>query len=276
MLRHVESAIAWVVNLFRLSPLASAQVIARTSLPPRPAAVVAGFVQYANQTTYAIDNLSDLIPVPMTSEAFLRFTWDPAPFMQQDPNTTAKLFYASWAQRQLRLSAADAQTYAEIWSNYFLVPYIQSGNSDNGIAENIASLTAEAASSYQATASMSAKVQSDAVKFAANVGGQAAVDAYQSVYNAAVALLPAVPTSRQNYYTSHTITNMATVYFSAQAQILTSNAVAAVAAGNVASAVTNMQAAVAGMDTLFQLRRVGEQGKWKALYYGDHLTDMQR
>jgi hypothetical protein len=39
-------------------------------------------VQQSKATNIMIDNVSDLKPVPMTTEALLRFAWDPAPFIK--------------------------------------------------------------------------------------------------------------------------------------------------------------------------------------------------
>lgn len=39
-------------------------------------------VRQSKATNIMIDNVSDLKPVPMTTEALLRFAWDPAPFMK--------------------------------------------------------------------------------------------------------------------------------------------------------------------------------------------------
>jgi hypothetical protein len=60
-------------------------------------------VKGAKSTNVILDNVSDMKPCPMTTEAVLRFAWDPTPFMGAAPNATAMTFYATWGATQLHL-----------------------------------------------------------------------------------------------------------------------------------------------------------------------------
>ena len=90
------------------------------------------FTQVAKSTTFLVDNLSDIKPAMMTADFILRFLWDPTPYQQQDAVTAAKAHYAAFAAVQLHADGATASSYADIWHDYFTVPFIAGSGAPGG------------------------------------------------------------------------------------------------------------------------------------------------
>ena len=59
---------------------------------------VGNFSAHANSTLAFVLNLSDMLPVPMSSEAVLRMMWDPSPYVGGDPLASA-LSYCAFSAR---------------------------------------------------------------------------------------------------------------------------------------------------------------------------------
>ena len=239
------------------------------------------FINYSTTTTYAIDNLSDILPALMTSEAFMRMLWDPSPFVNGDAAAAALAFYTQWGARQFRLQPADAAAFGALWRDYFAVPFIQGGEADNLIAGLLADVCGEAAADWHASGRISAKTQADAASALARVGGASTPAALLAVLARAQALADsgAVPAARAPFYAAHTLVGVATTAQGSQAVSLMAAAVAAAASGNSSGAIAQVQAAVAALDALLALRRLGETNggsAWHGFWFSDHLSDMQR
>jgi len=245
--------------------------------PPPPACFpgapsqLANFTSQTNTTTVFIDNISDLRPVPMTTDAVTRWVWDPTPF-RGDPMQQALAFYAQWGQRQLRLAPADAGTFASLWAAYFAVPYVQSGVSENYFGTTIANLGDAAAASWQSTGKVTGAEVQQAATARATV--EAAIATWTALLSQAQAL--PVPAVRQQFYAGHTLAQLAIQLYGCAALNSTAAAVQALGSGDTVAAAAALSAALAAMDSMFAGQRGGEYGQWAALYFGDRLVDMQR
>lgn len=238
-------------------------------------AQISQFIQYANTTTFFIDNLSDLRPALMTTDAVFRMIWDPTPYTQQDPNTTAKLFYASWAQQQLHVDNATATTFSSIWYNYFAIPFIQNAQADNFLCGHIQSFVNEAANDYHSTGTISSKTVNDANAALNSMGGANTANDLLAIFNQAQALVSSIPVNRVPFYTAHSLVNFATTAYLANAIVTAVQAIGQVNSGNIAGAAASMSQTLQYMDTIFSLRRTGEYGKWAGFWMTDHLSDVQ-
>jgi len=235
------------------------------------------FLQYANSSDVVIDNLSDIRPALMTSEALMRMAWDPVPFCSGDTNASALAFYAAWGARQFRLSPADADKFATVWKDYFAVPLIQGGRADNLVANLISDNAIRAAGDVQKSGNVSGTTAADTAKAVADMGASTPTLLLAILARAqALAASGAVPAERLPFFGAHTLVGTATTAYSSQAVVDLGTAVASLAAGDKPSAAAALASAIAAMDALFALRRAAEYGPWRTFYLTDNLTDMQR
>lgn len=234
-------------------------------------------------TDIVIDNASDLKPVPMTTQLLMQFCWDPQPFMRDDENATALAFYAAWGARQHAIpggaAAPAAQAFAALWRDFFLVPYVQTGLSDNFLSNALQAAPAQAAASIVAGQGVTPAQVAAMTTAAGKLGGADAVTALSGLLARAEALQPQLPASRQGFFASHTALQIAMHYHGASAIVACADALTAGAAGNWSGAAASAQAALASMDALVQMLRAGEAAsggsKWAAWFMGDTLTYWQ-
>jgi hypothetical protein len=236
------------------------------------------FLNFSNTTDYVIDNLSDIRPALMTSEAFIRMAWDPTPYVSGDPNAAALAFYAAWGVRQMHLSSGDSAAFATAWAAYFAVPFIQAGTADNKLTLALANLAMAAAGDIAATGTVSSKTQGDAVSTVKSIGGASTPTGLLAALASVQALADsgAVPAPRLPFYTAHTLLGMGTTAHNADAIVLLASAIAKLASGDAAGAVSDVTSGLMSMDTILSLRRTGEYGRWQGFYFTDHLSDVQR
>jgi hypothetical protein len=165
------------------------------------------------------------------------------------------------------------------------VPYIQQGNSDNFLSTALTSISTSAAPTLQASGTVSQSTLSAAAGYIATLGsadgtGYDVLAQLQALVVRGNALLPQLPTTRQGFYTSHTMLqlNMHTAGVSALLQLTA--ALRAAANKNFSGALSSATQALASCDDIMAALRAGEMasspGKWRGIYAGDHLTDMQR
>ena len=74
------------------------------------------FVANCSETFLIVDNVSDLWPVLLSTEAVLKFAWDPEAFMGGDPNATEMAFFLAFAKRNF--GAALAEPVAAVYKQY--------------------------------------------------------------------------------------------------------------------------------------------------------------
>jgi hypothetical protein len=239
---------------------------------------LANFSASAKATKHAIINLSDLRPVPMTTLAFARMVWDIKAFDATNPAAAAAAFYAEFGSTAVGLAPADAATFSSIWADYFAVPFIQNGIADNQLAAWLQKLAPALASAIVGGAPINGGIAGEAAQALGMMGGNGTATAVLTLLGRAETLAPYVPSGRQGFYTAHTLTNMATIAYGAQAAAAVAEAISAYAsggAGAMATVAALTQTAVAAMDSLLALRRQGEgTGVWSGLYMTDHLSDM--
>lgn len=236
------------------------------------------FAKNASETYYLVDNVSDMLPVPLSTGALLQFAWDPerfAPDSSGSWNSSQRAYLLDWSQRQY--GAAVASSAADIYEAYFNLPHIVHGNSDEWIGGTIGKLAGAATSDIRRAGVTS----NTTVASAAKAREQAAVSLApaQALLQAAVALAPRIPSSRAGFYASHVTWPTTCQYYGPLAITALADAVAAAASpAGTAEAAQHVAAALAAFDAMFAAQRAAEgAGEWNGVYWGDRLeyTNLQ-
>ena len=245
-------------------------------------------VQQAKATNIIIDNVSDLKPVPMTTEAVLRFAWDPAPFLNaSSPMAAARAFYAQWGARQHGMKATDpaAAAFSSLWADLFALPYLQMGTSDNFFGTVMKQNAPNAARAIAA----SGKVPSDALGALrgavqrltnnTDASGASVVAATAALLARAEQLALDIPAPRAGFFRSHTLLQARLAAGGVAMVVGTAAALEAAAAGNWTTAGGAAAAACAGGAAVLAGFRDAEAasspGVWAGWFAGDYLSDMQ-
>ena len=248
-------------------------------------------VDASNSTFFFMDNVSDLRPAVMTTQATLAFSWDPTPFQNGTPITAANSFYASWgaAQHGLPPSAATSPSmleFASIWSAYFQLPYIQTGHSDQFISLQTIGFATAAAPSIRKSGSVPANLVSAAaaaVTLLSNntdPSGKSVSSATAALLARALALRAALPPSRAGFFTSHTLLQMTLQARGVAIMVNVSTALTAAARGDFTTAAAASAAADAAAQDLLTAMREAELASapdvWRGMYASDVLDNFGR
>jgi hypothetical protein len=75
----------------------------------------------ADATEYFLLNVSDIRPVPATTDCAMRLAWEAKPWVSQEAGDAGEAFLADWSQRQF--GADVAREAAAIYADYFNIPY---------------------------------------------------------------------------------------------------------------------------------------------------------
>jgi hypothetical protein len=238
---------------------------------------VSNFSSHANETFVFILNLSDMLPVPMSSQAVLQMAWDPTPFLAHGdtPLAAALSYYKAWGVRQFGLAPTDADAFAALWAAYYNSTYIQGGLGDQFFSRVTRNRAGLATADVIADGHVSAATANRSAADAAAMGGPDAAAAMEALFAAAEAFAASgvVPTRRAPYFAAHTVLQFGTHAKASRALSLLSVALNMSASGDNAGAVMTLQTLLQRFEELFALRRAAEYAPWHGLYANDHLAD---
>lgn len=236
----------------------------------------------ASSLFYFVDNVSDLLPVPLSTAAALAFAWDPQQFASKgDWNATQLMFLKNWSMVQYSDTVADE--VAALYVDYFNIPHVQAGLSDEWIGRLLGNLGGGGAQALRSHGAIDNATKTLAMEALAQV--QPSLSACATVYSGALALVPKVPQRRQQFYQRHMIWNSACQHFGtmaiselSQSLLVFPDATAigiganGAGAGAIASALQHANASLAALDSLFEAQRAAEgSGEWSGLFYADRL-----
>lgn len=248
-------------------------------------------VNKSKATDIMIDNVSDLRPVPMTTDMLLKFVWDPAPYLAvSDPVAAALAHYAAWGAQQHHIpggaTAPAAVAYARLWADLFDVPYIQGALSDNFLAGAIQGAASSGARGVHGDGTVPAAALDDARRAVARLSngsdasGASVVTALAALLSRAEDLSTQLPPARVGYFTSHTLLQVRLHAGSTAALVGVLDTLTAASARNWPAAALAAGNALAAAERVLEALRDGEAasypGTWRGLYAGDYLSNMQR
>eukprot|EP01062_Namystynia_karyoxenos_P065311 TRINITY_DN5879_c0_g1_i1.p1 TRINITY_DN5879_c0_g1~~TRINITY_DN5879_c0_g1_i1.p1 ORF type:complete len:843 (+),score=292.85 TRINITY_DN5879_c0_g1_i1:230-2530(+) len=227
------------------------------------------FVKQLKRAFYIVDNISDLWPVLMTTEAVLKLAWDPTRFAG-DPAAAQHAFIKEWTGRRYGLHLAESATKA--WELYFAIPNVAEGNSDEWIGENLGGVAGNAANDWRRWGNVTNTTYATAAAAAQKVAKSVAAAA--ATLSAAEAVLQAAadPSGRA-MVTRHLYYNAALQKHGSDAVASVAASVVAAAAGNLSAARDGVASALTSIDALFAAQRTAEgSGEWRGLFFGDRLS----
>ncbi|XP_065193589.1 uncharacterized protein LOC135824804 [Sycon ciliatum] len=234
------------------------------------------FVQKGRRTKYIILNTSDLRPVPLTTEAVMRFAWDPKPFMTAASTDEAQTqFITEWAMQKYGVSEAVAGDIAQLYNEYFQVPYIQTGNSDNHLSTTIMDL----ADAYSQSLQKTRKVSSEVLVRAHSAIPISLADV-RTLHNKTMMLLSRVSSlmtaDRLNFFVAHLVGQTGMQRYGCEVQNSLAMSIIAMAKDDVTNATTSINEALQYFDAFFSAQRGAETSHWRGVFMHSHLADFQR
>lgn len=219
-------------------------------------------------TMFFLDNVSDIRPVPMTTDCAMRLTWDVAPYLNKSDEENQANFLNDWSRRQF--GAKTAGRVAANYAEYFRIPYISAQESDHGLSSRIRQVVNATVQSVAKNRPLDEKtltVIREQLKFA--VDNRVYVDKLSSKTAALASQLPA---GRKDFYQSHVLTPLAIHQQALVALEYGCRSALACQADNRTQAISFSDKAIQACKDMFVSRQKAEYGKWAAWYRGDSFV----
>lgn len=212
--------------------------------PGRIYAELGRFAQ-AGATNFFLVNVSDVRPVPLTTDCAMRFAWNAAPYLGKTDRENMDAFLADWSRRQF--GEAVAGDVAALYARYFDIPYHRRGTRYGENRLHTAMQTPDR-SMQQFAATNKAYVA--------------------ELTAAAESLAARVPAERREFYQANVLTP---IQIHLQSLAMLENYCASTIDRDVAKAEQALRAA----DELFAALHRAETGKWPAWYFGERFVGVE-
>jgi hypothetical protein len=227
-------------------------------------------VSGAAELFYFVDNVSDMLPVPLSTGAALQFAWDPTKFAP-DGNATdweavQQAYLETWATTEY--GADSGKQAAALYAAYFAIPHVFAGRSDEWIGASLGKLGGAGSQAIRAHGVIDNATRTSALAAAAAVAPSLVPCA--ALWGEVTALAPSIPARRQQFYSRHMLWPSACQHFGVVA--IHALASSLLAADGSLEAISHANASMAALDSLFAAQRAAEgAGEWSGLYSADRL-----
>lgn len=206
----------------------------------------------AGATSFLLVNVSDVRPVPLSTDCVMRLAWNAAPYRDKTSREKMDAFLADWSRRQF--GEPQSAEIAAIYNRYFEIPYQRHGerHGDNYLHAMLRLLSPTAPDKARAAETFAAANR----KYVAEL------------LKSAEPLAEKVPADRRDFYRAHVLTPIEIHLYSLA--MLESYA-AAMLHQDAAKADEALRAA----DDLFDAMRRGQNVKWAAWYFGERFVAIE-
>jgi len=223
--------------------------------PSRISRELGRFVR-AGATNFLLVNVSDIRPVPMTTDFVMRFAWDASPFLKKSDQQNMDDFLIDWCKRELGASVAtDA---ASIYTRYFNIPYQTGDDWYTCHGENFL---------IWRMRNMMIKKSNDLAR-----SGEELAKTHRpylvELLKSAEALMDRIPQNRQAFYESHVLTPI-------RIHLHLLGILEHYANAMIHRDASQAELAVQEFDKLFDAMHRVETGKWAAWYIGECLAGVE-
>jgi len=176
-----------------------------------------------------------------------------------------------WSQREFEVNSDVAANIASIFTQYYQIPYIVTGHSDNYFAYTVNTL----AQDYLNDLIKNGTVSTTTVNLAKQ-DRPTSTPIVQNLYQEALNLQQQIPSSRQGFYQSYILTQLLLQVHGCLTLQGICDSIVSFNPTNTAQALNYLQGALVSYESIFAAERLAELGgKWKGLYRGDTLVNFQ-
>jgi hypothetical protein len=218
-------------------------------------------------TEFFLVNVSDIRPVPLSTDCAMRMAWNATPYLGREDQANQDSFFSDWCQRQF--GAEVASEAARAYALYFKIPYHQRAlrKGDNALHTHLRQLVSGTTPMVVKGAPLSTNSMAMVQGHLRFIGQNK--PAVAEVASKAEALMPRIPVERRQFFQGHLVTQ-AHIHLSSL-NMLEGCALAldAYAKGNKAEAITKAEQALKSADELACVLHAAEYGKWSGWYRGE-------
>jgi len=228
----------------------------------------------AGATTFFLVNVSDIRPVPLSTDCAMKMVWDAKPYLDKTDEQNMKTFLRNWSQRQFGSDVADK--IGANYRKYFGTPYMwddvhQGEHSLHSKLRDLYGLAVPLIEKGKPLSDAALKMSRDLLKFSSENRAYMA-----GLLNQAEPLLQWVPDSRKDFYQSHVLTQIQVHLQSLLTMESYCKAILAYNSGDKAGAISETEKALQACKDMFSELQKAEYGKWSRWYMGECLLGLNK
>lgn len=227
----------------------------------------------AGATEFFLVNVSDVRPVPLSTDCAMRLVWDAKPCLGRTDVENMNDFTQDWCRRQY--GPAVAARAARLYLQYYDIPYQRRATrqGENVVNTRLLRLAQATSVSLASGAPLGAKaLQSVMNELKFTSSGLAYVKALNA---RAEALTAQIPPARRDFYKGHLLTQTRIHLHLLEMLQGCAGALAAYADGDRPRAQARAGEALAASDALFAALHEAEYGKWAGWYRGEGFVGLE-
>jgi hypothetical protein len=241
--------------------------------PGRISEQIGRFVR-AGATDFLLVNVSDVRPVPLSTDCVMRWGWNADPYLGQTDEVNMDRMLVEWSRRQF--GDGIGPEVAGIYRDYFTMPYMD-GSSRKGehwIHRCLRRLVTKVHPLISAGKPLDPEVLGMAAEWLPFSSENR--KAVQLLWGKAEALTSRIPADRRDFYQSHVLVQIQIHLQSLASLQAACKAALAYQEEERPVAIEHASEALAACDRLQTAMRKAEYGKWAAWYAGERFIDLQR
>lgn len=243
-------------------------------IPPGRIYAELGRYARAGATEFFLVNVSDVRPVPLSTDCAMKFVWDASAYLDKSDRENMDAFIEQWCERYLG-PGPHVKEAAALYNEYFDLPYHRrpTRQGDNRFHRMLRQLGQEAGAAIAESSPLSEAVLKRAAEYLE--GAEAALELLQPLSQRVDALEARIPADRRDFFHGH-LTTQTAVHLHCNAMLAEyCRGLAAYAEGGKAAAVGPMTKALAACERFFAALRSAEYGRWRGFYEGETMMAVQ-
>ena len=222
----------------------------------------------AEATTYFVVNVSDVRPVPLSTDYAMRMAWDASAEMDKSSPQAQNEFLLDWSGRQFGADAAGP--VAAIYREYFSTPYMKLRDGDHRLFSNMTRLMASVAVEANRRTVPKRKTLDSAREYL-----KEREDSYRhlvALSERALALKSTIPPDRTDFYQGHVLTQISIHRRGSAVLRAICEAILAFGQKKKDSAIEHLDEALGEYEALLAPMRKAEYGRWRGWYAGERFV----
>ena len=226
----------------------------------------------AGATEYFLLNVSDVRPVPLSTECAMKLAWDATPFAGKSDEANQAAFYQEWCRRQF--GADIAPEVAALYHAYFDVPSHRADvrHSDHAPHSHLRVLASEMFPLLLEGKPLTPELDRDLTGRLESADGN--IRFLGALLQRAEALARKIPVDRQDFYQAHLLTALGIHLHGHEMLAAYCHALLSLKVGDHEGAGTNLGRALVGNEAIFAALRRAERGKWAGWYIGEYFVGL--
>ncbi len=228
----------------------------------------------AGATAFFLVNVSDIRPVPLSTDCAMKMAWDAKPYLDKSDEQNMTAFLNDWSRRQFGADAGSR--ISEIYREYFATSYMDDTGlkGENWVQRRLRQLHDK---NYPQIAA-GKPLGEDGVKMCMELLKFSSENRVymEKLLVKAEKLFPIVPSGRRDFYQGHVLTQIQIHLKSLAVLEASCQAMTAYGAGDRPQAIAQAEKALEVFDRIYPELHKAEYGKWTGWYEGECFLGLER